>query len=112
MENIICKSGRYPWGYPLGSTEIKLDTMHPSCIRHHILENVEDSKEYLYLIMGPIGMRTGKTWLCNVLKMHDYNAIEITEELCEYVIYRDRKNHFYVNTDKKLVIIVLNELLD
>lgn len=96
----------------MNEQEITLSRMCPSRILHHILENVENSKDYLYLVMGKIGYRTGKTWLCNGLNLHGYNAIEITEEMCEYVIYRDNKNHYYINPTKKLVIIVLNELLE
>lgn len=109
MENVIRKSGRYPWGVE----EITLDSMHPSRILHHIFDNIENSKEYLYLVTGRIGVPTGKTWLYNGLKLHGYNAIEITEDICEYVIYRyTNKNCYYINPHKKLVIIVLNEILE
>lgn len=89
--------------------EIKLDSMWPSHILRHIMENIEDSKEYLYLVTGKIGIPTGKTWLSKGLELLGYNAIELTEELCEYVIYRDNKNHYYINPSKKLVVIILNE---
>ena len=92
--------------------EIELSSMYPSRILRHILENVENSKEYMYLIAGRIGIPTGKTWICNGLKQYGYNAVEVAEELCEYVIYRDNKNHYYINPDKKLVIIILNEYLE
>lgn len=92
--------------------EIKLSSMWPSRILRHILENVEKSEEYLYLVTGKIGIPTGKTWLCNGLEMHGYNAVELTEAMCEYVIYRDNKNHYYINPGKKLVIIVLNEMTE
>ena len=92
--------------------EIKLSSMWPSRILRHILENVENSKEYLYLVTGKIGLPTGKSWLYEGLKQYGYNVIELTELMCEYVIYRDNKNHYYVNPAKKLVIIILNEILE
>lgn len=94
----------------MGEREISLDNMHPSRIFHHINDEVPNSKEYIYLIAGRFGA-TGKTWLCEGLKQHGYNAIEITEDVCEYVIYRDNKNHYYINPTKKLVIVILNEWL-
>ena len=89
--------------------EIKLSSMWPSRILRHILENVEDSTEYLYLVTGKIGIPTGKTWLYKGLKQCGYKAIELTEQLCEYVIFRDNKNHYYIDPAAKLVIIILNE---
>lgn len=93
----------------VGEREIRLDSKHPSRILHHILEEVPNSKDYLYLITGKIGIPTGKTWLYNSLKTHGYNAIELTEDLCDYVIYRYPSNRYYVNPRKKLIIVVLNE---
>ena len=92
--------------------EITLDNMHPSRILHHIHEHAQDSQDYLVLIMGTHGP-TGKTWLCDGLKHYGFNAVEITEDICDYVLYlNDYKNHYYINPSKKLVIIVLNELLN
>lgn len=96
----------------MSEQEITLSSMNPSRILRHVIENVEDSKSYIYLVIGPIGMRTGKTWLFEGLTRYGYNAIELTEDLCEYVIYRDRKNHYYINPVKKVVIVVLNEIID
>jgi hypothetical protein len=96
----------------MGEQEIKLSSMRPSRILRHIQENVQNSGDYLYLVTGNIGIPTGKTWLCNGLKRCGYNAVELTEDLCEYVIYRDRKNHYYINPAKKVVTIILNEHLD
>lgn len=96
----------------MNQQEVKLSSMWPSRILHHIMENVENSKDYIYLVTGRIGIPTGKTWLTDGLKLHGYNAIELTEELCEYVIYRDNKNHYYINPAKKVAIIILNEYID
>jgi hypothetical protein len=90
--------------------EIALDSMRPSRILRHILEELDNSKDYLYLIMGKFGP-TGKTWLCEGLKQEGYVAMEITEEVDLYAIYRDCENHYYVDPSKKLVIVVLNKHL-
>lgn len=90
--------------------EIELPKMSPSRILDHILTEVDDSKDYLYLIMGRVGP-TGKTWLYERLKENGYNAIEITEDVFEYVIYLERVNRYRIDPAKKLVTIVLNERL-
>lgn len=90
--------------------EVELPKMTPSRILDHIIKEVDDSKDYLYLVMGKYGP-TGKTWLYERLKENGYNAIELTEDIWDYVIYREGVNRYYINPVKKLVVVVLNELL-
>ena len=92
--------------------DIDLASNTPGRILIHITHEIENAKEYTYLIMGRFGP-TGKTWLWDALTRQGYNAVEITEDVCEYVIYRHAsKNTYYVNPRKKLVIITLNKLID
>ena len=91
------------------AAEVVLDNMHPSRILHHITENVEGSKDYLCIVMGRYG-KTGKTWLTKGLEQYGYNAIELTEDLYDYIIYRQpQTNSYYINSEKKVIIVVLNE---
>lgn len=83
----------------------------PGRILDHIRTKVENSKDYLYLIMGK-GGPTGKTWLCEALKHEGYTAHEISEDVYRYVTYQDNENHYYISPTRKLVIIVLNKRLE
>lgn len=93
-------------------TEPKILT--PNRIIHHIIDSENDplgsSKDYAYIIMGDNGP-TGKTWLCNGLKLHGFNAVEPSEDMNHLISYNDHKNHFIVNELDKIVVIVLNHKL-
>ena len=90
---------------------IELPSMTPSRILRHILDDLDNSKEYTYLIIGKYGP-TGKTWLCDGLKRYDYRAFDLNDSAYISLIgkYADNKNHYHIIPDQKLVIITLNEL--
>lgn len=88
----------------------EFDDLRPSRIVHHIRDNIEDSRKYLYLIMGNPGP-TGKTWLYEGLKQYGYNVVEIAEDICYHVKYTDKRNHYRIDPARKLVTIILNEQL-
>lgn len=69
----------------------------------------QGDKSWVYIITGRPGL-TGKTFLYEQLKKNGYNAIEISEDIVDLVDYRDSKNHYIVNWEKKQLLIVLNEL--
>ena len=66
--------------------------------------------EYTYIIMGEPGP-TGKTWLCDGLKMFGFKAFEITEDVMDLVSYNDGKNHYIINDANKQITIILNKPL-
>lgn len=65
---------------------------------------------WTYIIMGKNGP-TGKTFLCNMLKLNNFNAIELSEDVIDLVNYNDNKNHYKVDYARKLLLIVLNKPL-
>lgn len=69
-----------------------------------------NAKDYTYIILGRPG-KTGKTWLCNELRVHGFNAFEISEDIYDLVRYNDEENHVMVNNYSKQVTIVLNKLI-
>ena len=81
-----------------------------TAIRNSIINsaNLFDSKEYTYIITGRIGP-TGKTWLCNELRSNGLNAVEITELMYDIVNYNGNYNHFRLDVDNKVFVIVLNK---
>jgi hypothetical protein len=97
--------------------EVTLPALTPSRILRHIidgrLDNFPDSKDYTYIILGKSGT-TGKTWLWNGLRLHGFNAIELSEcitvDLCTALMvqYIDDNNHFFIDKLNKQVVIVLN----
>lgn len=66
--------------------------------------------EWTYIILGKAGP-TGKTHLYNMLRRDGYNAIELSEDVADLVNYNDDKNHYKVDYDRKLLVIVLNKPL-
>ena len=64
-------------------------------------------KDWTYIIFGTVGP-TGKTYLLEKLRKNGFNAIELTEEICSFVEYRDHKNHYLIYEDSKCVVIILN----
>ena len=89
--------------------ELKLPTMTPSRILRHIMSDwFDDAKEYTYIILGS-GGPTGKTWICNGLKLHGFKAFEITEVISEFMLCLDNDNHLMIDDTNKLAVIVLNE---
>jgi hypothetical protein len=97
--------------------EVILPSLSPSRILSHIvnghLDNFPDSKDYTYVILGK-GGPTGKTWLWNGLRLHGFNAIELSEcitvdlHTALMVQYIDDKNHFFIDKINKQAVIVLN----
>ena len=71
-------------------------------------KNLFNPEEYTYIIMGHVGP-TGKTWLCNELRHHGHNAIEITDQIYDIVDYHDEHNYFRRDVVNKQVVIVLNK---
>lgn len=65
---------------------------------------------YTFFIMGERGP-TGKTWLCNRLKMHGFDAFELTESIFDLIDYRDEENHVIMNDADRTIVIVLNKPL-
>ena len=88
--------------------------LSPNRIIHHIIDSENDplggSKDYFYIIMGDNGP-TGKTWLCNGLKLHGFNAVEPLQDFGHLINYNDNANHFIINDHEKIVVIVLNHKL-
>jgi nicotinamide riboside kinase len=73
-----------------------------------VMRDMRDiAKDYTYIILGRSG-KTGKTWLCNELRAHGLNAFEISEDICDFVQYKDGENHLLVNDYDKQVTIILN----
>ena len=90
--------------------EMNLPSPTPSRILRHIInDRFGNAKEYTYIILGNTGP-TGKTWICNGLRLHGFTAFEITEGIFNLVDYRDNKNHYIVDDVNKQVLIVLNHL--
>lgn len=86
----------------------RIDNVSPSWILKRIIRNqFWDCKQYTYVILGKRGP-TGKTWLCNELKNHGFNAIEITESIFDLVSYSDNDNHIDIDDLNKRIVIVLN----
>jgi hypothetical protein len=87
--------------------------LKPTRILHCIIDI--DLTEYTYIILGRSGA-TGKTWLCEGLKMHGFNAIEISENINAFVSYgkkrNDELNHIVIDEIRKYVVIILNEYLE
>ena len=79
-------------------------------LKRIVRDQLGDGKQYTYVIFGERGP-TGKTWLCNELKNHGFNAIEITENMFFLVEYCDNDNHIIVDDLNKQMIIVLNRRL-
>lgn len=83
----------------------------PKTIAKYIVEdNYENLKDFTFIILGKPGP-TGKTWLCNKLKKHGLNAIELTETLLDYIDYTGHQssmNDYYEDHDNKYVVIILN----
>ena len=76
-----------------------------------IMRDMKDiANEYTYIILGRPG-KTGKTWLCNELRVHGLNAFEISEDIFDLVQYSDRENHFLINDYDKQVTIILNKAI-
>lgn len=71
----------------------------------------DEEREYTYIILGRSGP-TGKTWLCNELKVHGLNAVEISEDIFDLVHYKDDENHCTIDDFRKCVVIVLNQFLN
>lgn len=63
------------------------------------------------IILGRPGP-TGKTWLCNKLKEHGFNAIEISEDIFEYVSYNNDRNYISRKPYTNHIVIILNRPLE
>lgn len=87
------------------------DNVTPYEIFRIILDQIKNPVEYQYLIFGKCG-RTGKTWLCERLKHCHLDAVELSELINPLVDYPTKKNHYVIDHDKKLMIIILNEKVD
>lgn len=93
---------------------ITYDDPTPNELAHHFIDNIgnslADKREYTIVILGRSGP-TGKTWLCNALKNHGFNAVEISEELilARVDFGTDNGNHYYINHAEKYIVIVLNK---
>ena len=75
-----------------------------------IRDKVGDARDYTYIILGRPG-KTGKTWLCNELRAHGFNAFEISEDVIDFVRYKDEENHVIKNVYNKQVTIILNQAI-
>ena len=87
----------------------------PSEIAHYLIDNrgnsIADRSDYTIVILGRPGP-TGKTWLCNTLKQHGFNAVEISDEMAHLVDWMDiSRNHCFVDLEDKHVVVVLNKEL-
>ena len=67
--------------------------------------------DWTYIILGRGGCPTGKTYLCNQLRKNCHNALELSEDICTLVDYRDDDNHYLVYESNKCVVIILNKPL-
>lgn len=84
----------------------------PNEIAHFLIDNVgnsiADRSDYTIVILGRPGP-TGKTWLCNVLRQHNFNAVEISEEITPFVNWLDsKKNYYFTDPYTKHITIILN----
>jgi hypothetical protein len=64
-------------------------------------------QDYTFIIMGRSGP-TGKTWLCNQLRNHGFNAFDISENIYDKVKYQDNNNSYSPDHLDKQIVIVLN----
>lgn len=64
-------------------------------------------QDYTFIIMGRSGP-TGKTWLCNQLRNHGFNAFDISENVYDKVTYRDDDNFYIPDHLYKQIVIILN----
>ena len=65
-------------------------------------------EKWIYIITGKPGP-TGKTHLCEMLKLNGHNAIEISESINNLVDYNDDENHYHINFTEKQMTLVLNK---
>ena len=88
--------------------EMKLST--PDAFLKFIDKNLEyeSAMNNTFIIMGKSGP-TGKTTLKQALIDRELNAIEISENMLQYVSYNDDTNHFVFDSCNRTYIIVLNK---
>lgn len=91
---------------------MKLNHPTPSQILHAILDNPDPAyKTKTYVVLGRPGP-TGKTWLCEKLKLYGYKVVEISEHIFDLVEYYGSTNHYRDYSDHDtVVVIVLNRYL-
>lgn len=85
-------------------------TMSPQEILNMIIEIKERYRDRIFIIMGKSGP-TGKSWLTYALRIHGFNAIEISEDISGLVDFKDDFNHF-IDDEYKKIVIVLNKSLE
>ena len=69
-----------------------------------------EKRPYTFFVMGERGP-TGKTWLCNKLKEHGFDAFELTESTFDLISYQDEDNHVIGDEFDRTIVIVLNQPL-
>lgn len=79
----------------------------PEFILSIVRDNPEAIKNYRFIVMGKTGP-TGKTWLTEQLRSIGCDAIELSEDICGYVDYKDSKNHYLIDPFNKNTVIILN----
>ena len=95
----------------------------PSEIAHYLIDNrgnsIADRSDYTIVILGRPGP-TGKTWLCNILTQHGFNAVEISAELTHIIgwgaaidpsVIDVNRNYCLVDLEDKHIVVVLNKEL-
>lgn len=94
----------------------RYDVLTPSRILAYFTD--EDSffqvahkkRPYTFIVIGERGP-TGKTWLCNKLREHGFNAFELTESTFDLISYQDEDNHVIGDEFGRTIVIVLNQPL-
>lgn len=94
---------------------LKYGALTPSRILRYFADDgffriSHDKRPWTFIVFGRRGP-TGKTWLCNGLKLCGFNAFEITESTYPLVNFTDDRNHVIENEENRTVVIVLNESL-
>jgi hypothetical protein len=93
----------------------KYEKLTPSRILRYFVDDgmfrdSHEQKPWTFIIFGRRGP-TGKSWLCNGLKLYGFNAYEITESIYPVVTFTDERNHVIENEMNRTIVIILNESL-
>ena len=81
--------------------------MSPSKILYTFTNAKGMYQYYTFIIIGRPGP-TGKTWLCEQLRNHGFNAVDISESIYDKVNYNDNDNTYIPDHLCKQIVIILN----
>lgn len=82
----------------------------PEFILSIVKDNMAYIRSYRFFVMGETGP-TGKSWLTDRLREIGCDVVELSEDIYEFVDYKDYENHYLIDPFKKITIIILNQPL-